>query len=426
MFKLIIYTLLTCIPFQIYAKSLSLDKAVEIGVNKHFVLEQNKAQLEEAQVKYKEAKSNYFPSIDLEAKYMHHPDDSVSEVSGTKIKKEYSTETSITLTQPIYTFGKLSHSVDAAQVAIDLRKSLNRKQLNDIKTEIMRTYYSALFYKELHRTYANSVENAKRNKAIFEKRFSKARAPQSDILQLSRDVASRNPNLYSSKTNFDNALNSLESLLGEEVTELTSQMSSDLTIDSYDKLRIKLRKSSSVLKASKLNVSIKDSLYKAQRAQQLPTIGAFAAMTYSGEDNNSHFDEAGVKNVGTIGISFSMPLWDSGKRKSQNKQKFYQKKVAEYEYKESQRLLELNLKVMHTEFHSLKEEIQNNQKFLKLANSTFKMSQKRFRNGQTSIIEINDTEQLLTQAKLQLTTNIYKLNILKLDIENLVSGELNE
>ena len=44
------------------------------------------------------------------------------------------------------------------------------------------------------------------------------------------------------------------------------------------------------------------------------------------------------------------------------------------------------------------------------------MSQRRFKTGQASIIELNDAELLLTQAKLQIEQSLYN--------QNLIHGEI--
>lgn len=418
---------LAMITNDLYATNLTLNEAIQNALNNHSEIEQAKHNSAISKNKLQEAKSSYKPSIDLEAYYMTHPIDSVSSVNGKKLKKQYSTETTITLSQPIYTFGKISNNVDAANYGLDAAKYFLGKTKLSIKSATKKKYYGVLLAKNINNIYKESVLNAKRNKSIFEKRFSNGRPPQSDIIQLSRDIAARNPNLASSHANYQNSLEDLQSHIGTTGTvELTDSLRTNHSLPDYSLLESKLLNNSFDLKLAKTDAAAKNILYKANQASYYPNIGAFASMTYTGEDQKKDFSNSGVYNVGTIGISLTAPIWDSGKRSSIKQASYLNKEISYKKQLETKRLLTLNLKVLNTNFYSLKEEIKNNRRFLKLAEDTYKMSQKRFRSGQTSIIEINDTEQLLTQAKLQLINNIYKLNITKVNIEELINGETNE
>ena len=159
------------------------------------------------------------------------------------------------------------------------------------------------------------------------------------------------------------------------------------------------------------------------KSSLLPTIAFFSNVTYFGEDNKYDFSSKNsMQYLTSAGIKLTIPIWNGGETWAKVGKASAEKAQAMYMLKDTEIQLNLKLKSLVIELDSLKKQLGSSLEFIKLAEATFKMSQNRLKNGQTSITELNDSELLLTKSKLQYEFIKYEMEIARAEIENLTSS----
>lgn len=172
----------------------------------------SKANIEKANEQIAKAKSGLFPTMKVEMGVSRN----TSTPNLTPYSDNWAAGGSVSLSQPLYTFGRLS-------AAIDLAKSQEEKLKNDeiateasVKLTALNLYYNALFYQSLFKITKESYENALKNEKALRKRVSFGRISRNENLKMQADIASRKPNYLEAEKNFKSALISLSNFLALE------------------------------------------------------------------------------------------------------------------------------------------------------------------------------------------------------------------
>ena len=431
--KLLVSVLLLTMPSVVMGKTVKLDlpKAWDLAQKSSDELKSRMEAVKGAQADLRKAKGAFLPSVDLSTQYQKYINPSTTQVwanvnSTTSvqvdvpIKQDYGMEATATLTQVLYTFGKIASAIDAAQAGVSLTNLDQKNFENELRFSVTQGVLGTVLAMKTEKIFKESLKNARDNNSIFRKRFSRGRAPQSDSLRLERDIESRKPNLDQAEESLGKAMANIKMLTGiPYTTEVTVDPSwpKQRKLPSLGEARGMLVNRSTGLKVAQSNVALKEQLLESKKSALYPDLALFANTSYFGEDDEADFStDDSIKSLSTVGVSITIPVYSGGTRYHDISKSRAELSQAKYDLSDAQRKLSLLLESLYIQHDSYTKQHKSNKNFLKLAKSTFDMSQRRFKTGQASIIELNDAELLLTQAKLQIEQSLYN--------QNLIHGEI--
>ena len=412
------------------SKKLSLDELKSIAVEQSPYLSVQKSAISETEAEVAVAKSAALPNVSLESRYSRYYNPTQTTVFtpnglvAADIKKKYGLESSLTVSQVVYTFGKIKGALAAAEAATRLSANSYANAEVELELNVAKAYYGVLLAENTESILQDSLNNARSNKKIFRRRFRSGRVPQGDLLRLERDIVSRKPNVDSALQQKQKSYQSLKMLVGVPYTsdlKLSGSLTPSGSLPPKNKAIDQLMKYSPSIKMASDYVKIQKEAYGIQRASRWPDIGAFASKAMSWEDNEIDFSTNQARNsFDVIGLSISMDIYQGGAKQAEIGAAMARMRKAEFQLQDTGDKIRLQLEHKYAEYYSLKQQYESNLKFLKLAESTFNMTRKRFKVGQTSIAELNDSESLLTQAKLQIQDTMYKIQITRSEVFHLI------
>ncbi|HQP10436.1 MAG TPA: TolC family protein, partial [Candidatus Omnitrophota bacterium] len=115
------------------------------------------------------------------------------DIATTAALKEYSADSGVALSQTVFTFGKISNAVSAAQKAVDASRFYKESTEQDIIYDTKASYYNTFFAGRILEIVEQSYKNAQQNKKILEDRSSQGRVSKYDNIKISSDISSRLP-----------------------------------------------------------------------------------------------------------------------------------------------------------------------------------------------------------------------------------------
>ena len=422
--------LVHCLAFSVDATgdiSITLMEAQEKGLENSEVLLQKISNVKINEFELKKSRNLKYPKISFSGQYQRHFH--ITKTPLGPIAKNYKTENTALVEQAFWSFGKIDQAIDLNSKVYDISKIDRENFERTLRLEITKSYYGALLAIEVNKIRKESLLNAQKNRDILNRRFRNGRPPQPDILQLEREILSRKPRVEESLGNVDLAYQKLRTLLNVDRNEkiiLESSFHSSVSIASWDNLLTGLIENSYQLKILKEQIAANEKSYQLSKKQILPTLGAFTSYTYAGEDDKAGFSSTSYSpaHIGAIGLNLTIPIWSQGQNRLDIKKAFENLKISEYQYRDSERNLRLKLNQLYIQFNSSLRGYKDSQDFYKISIETFKMSQRRFRNGQTSIVELNQTEELLTVAKLQMASKLHDMHRIKSEILELIGEKV--
>ncbi|MDD0851528.1 TolC family protein [Halobacteriovorax sp. GB3] len=407
---------------QVLAQDLVLDEkaVIDLALKRNEAIGISKAELEIAKKKVDSAYSNLFPTMSASAILQK------SKISGniSGSSDNWVDTGSLQVTQPLYTFGKISTAIDIAKVSKGLSRDKQLATKAEIENVSKKLFYSVLYAKELVKITNDSYQNALKNKQTLERRVSYGRISRNDNLKMQADLASRMPRLVDAKKNFE--LNKFE-LKNFLALESDFKVSGDLSNNQLEKKESP--KSDSIdeiadVKILKKSLEISDLSVELSKAQRLPDLGAFASFSPTHLRNDAFGSEVANKEESAVGLSLTFDWPFGGSKNDAVEIKKIEKRVAALRLQEGKRSIKTQIDKINVQLESLKMKLDSEKRAVKLAESSYKVALGAFATGAVSQLQLNDSELLLTQNKLSLAGTLFEYMSVLSDLERLlVKGE---
>ncbi|MCK5106349.1 MAG: TolC family protein [Elusimicrobiales bacterium] len=345
---------------------------------------------------------------------------------------DYSMDFGLSLSQKIFTFGRMKKNIDMASK----QSSMSELDEDLLKRETIYltkfAYYRIYLAKKIHEIHYESLERARQNKTLLEERSSSGRASKYDNIKAESDIAGRLPSVNDAKASLNTIIHTFIILLGFDDFDLASKVdiSNDIFKDEYEpmdhrKLIEKLLLHHPALKKLKLAVAASKDRIDMLGKLYYPEISAFSSYNKSGYGASFIPGPSALNDYAMLGIRFNLALFDAGRRKENISQAEILKNNAGLALEKKRKELILNLENAISKYNELIKTLKANEKAISLAETSFNMSQDRFRSGYLSVTNLNDAELYLTGQKIKKEITLVNLEINLAEIENL-SGAIHE
>ena len=282
-----------------YAMDLSLDTAVDMILDQSQDLKKATANVNQAEAQLDAVNANRWFKIDGTATYMNLVDmknplksyqvSLPPELGGALsyyLDKQVNLPDKIdipdsmfmagvSVTQPIYTFGKIGNAVQAVKSAIKMAESSQELTRREIKYSAVDLYWTAKMTDEIveiSRSDLAAARDARRNLT------SAGRANRSNLVKIESDIATKEINLSNAEFNRDTAHRMLKILAGIDVdTELNLTDEFPATFPDLNVGELQDTPQWDILNEQ---IQMYEHNARAQRANALPTLAATASYNY--------------------------------------------------------------------------------------------------------------------------------------------------
>jgi outer membrane protein TolC len=414
---------------------LRLTDAIEMAIKTSEDVQTQAQNLEIAEQSYGIAVSQALPHLNSEVAYNYYPGKQNVDVSlpgmapvSFSMQKNFDLAAGVTLSQNIFTFGKIRNAIKAAKYGKKAAFYNEDNARREIGYNTAIAYVSVLLAQESIKIAKNSYNNAMSTKKILKDKYSYGRIPQSDNIKSSADVAIRIPSLKNAEKDLDLAMRDLTTLIGYFGSEKV--VLTDLLVNKFPEYNIETTLNAMYdieprLKMLKESVAMTKYSAKAERAKLLPTLFGVANYTYFGQSDNFDLTDKNTDNIGTLGVMLKIPLWNGGVNWRSYKIAKHENTKSELALQKIHKYLTRDLKNSISEYESLLDVYAANVEAVSLSNKSFEVMQDRFASGGMTITELNDQEIQLTNAKLSKALTLFRINRSIITIERLTSGGKN-
>jgi len=344
------------------------------------------------------------------------------DIATTAALKEYSADSGVALSQTVFTFGKISNAVSAAQKAVDASRFYKESTEQDIIYDTKASYYNTFFAGRILEIVEQSYKNAQQNKKILEDRSSQGRVSKYDNIKISSDISSRLPVVNNARANFISAMETLKVAIGAasgDTIELMEGFVEDFPEFDRQTLALALYNNQPAIKALAATIKEKEGLVRSKKAALLPEISAFGTWNHKGYGDDSYIGNDNMEDYGVAGLKMSIPVWRGGLDQEKLSQAKIDKKDAELQYAKGQEDYLLLLDKSISEYGEYLKTLEANKEAVSLAEEAFTYSQDMFSSGQISVADLNDAELQLTNARINKERTLFNLNMTLARIERL-------
>lgn len=170
-------------------RTLSLDQALSVAMEKNRDVDKAREYARYVQGKYVEERSAALPQLGLYGSTSFSKDTSQQALMGTA-QRQLATSVELAVTQPLFTWGKLSAAIRAAEVGLKTADEQLRLYQQAARRDVSAAWYDILLAKELHRLANENLLQKLRHQEEAGKKFAAGIATDYDVL--AAEVAAEN------------------------------------------------------------------------------------------------------------------------------------------------------------------------------------------------------------------------------------------
>jgi outer membrane protein TolC len=314
---------------------------------------------------------------------------------------------------------------------VELAIEQARSSKIDMTNQVKKAYYSVLLANDSYTVFKESYDNAMENFTDIKQKYEQGLVAEYDLIRADVAVKNVEPNMLQAENAVKLVKWQLKALLGMDL-ELSVECEGKLT-DFESELfgdymtvaaNASLDGNTNLKQLAIQNEQLKNTL-KLQKFDFMPVLSLSAAYNWNAMNENYKFGEYKWNPYSMIGVSLSFPVFTGGSRV----QKINQTKVTITQLQLQKDDLERNLQLVVRQsldnMNTCVKRYNAARKGVEQAERGYMIAQKRYDTGAGTLLEMNDAELAMTQAKLNFNQAIYDYITAKSELEKITGKYAN-
>jgi outer membrane protein TolC len=325
-----------------------------------------------------------------------------------------------TLQQPLFTGGKISGAIDAAQYSAEATKEDMKRDRADVQFNIQSAYWTLYRANEFKKVIDQNVEQMKSHTADAENLYKQGMLTNNDVMKVRVQLSDALVRQIDADNNVTLAMYALNNTLGLPLRteiELTSVIQvadrdwapvDQLVSQAFDK-RPEMLGMNARVKASEAGLT-------SARGAWWPQIYLIGDYNYN-RPNSRYFPSTDVfKDSWDVTVALSFDLWNWNQTGHQTTQAHAQLAQAEEGLSMTKDGITLEVTQSYLAIHKSKERKSVAEQEVQQAEENYRITDGKFKQGFSTASDLLDAEVALLQAKLNLTQSLvdYELAIAQL------------
>lgn len=321
----------------------------------------------------------------------------------------------VTITQPIYTFGKIGNAVDSVRSAIKMAESGRETTRREIKYSAVDIYWTAKMTDEIVKISKQDLDSARRAKQSL---TSAGRANRSNLVKIESDIATKEINLSDAEFNRDTAYRMLKILAGIDMDEeinLTDEFPVEFADINAGKFTTTPK-----LQAMADQVAMYEKQARSKRAGAYPTLAAVGSYSYLAMDKD--FDNMFNHNNSQSaywGLALQVPIFSGGVNRANATVEAMNAEAAHQDLDKAKKMTSEEYTRAVDKYNHLRGNLKTLENARNLAAKAYGISSDRFAAGQTSAVELAEVSAGLYQLDMALLNAKYNILMSAESVEKL-------
>ena len=321
----------------------------------------------------------------------------------------------VTITQPIYTFGKIGNAVDSVRSAIKMAESGRETTRREIKYSAVDIYWTAKMTDEIVKISKQDLDSARRAKQSL---TSAGRANRSNLVKIESDIATKEINLSDAEFNRDTAYRMLKILAGIDMDEeinLTDEFPVEFADINAGKFTTTPK-----LQAMADQVAMYEKQARSKRAGAYPTLAAVGSYSYLAMDKD--FDNMFNRNNSQSaywGLALQVPIFSGGVNRANATVEAMNAETAHQDLDKAKKMTSEEYTRAIDKYNHLRGNLKTLENARNLAAKAYGISSDRFAAGQTSAVELAEVSAGLYQLDMALLNAKYNILMSAESVEKL-------
>lgn len=368
----------------------------------------------------------YMDGFDMGSTEIPGMEDMPSMDEGIEVGRDNNWNLGFSASMPIVN-AALWKSLSISAIDVELAVEQARSSKIAMASQVKKGYYSVLLASDSYRVFKESYDNAMENYQDIKRKFEQGTVAEYDLIRANVTVKNSEPNMLQAKNALVLAKWQLKALLGMDL-DIPIECEGQLTDFEKDLFGDFLSTDTTLanntdLKQIDLQAKQLEKTLTMQKFNYLPTLSLTGLYQWTAMNNDFKFKDYRWNPYSMVGVSLSIPLFSGGSRFYKIKQTRNSIEQLSLQREDTQRNLQLVIRQCIDNMNTCVKRFAASQKGVEQARRGYMISQKRYETGAGTLLEMNDSELALTQAKLNFNQAIYDYMVAKADLEKVLGQQ---
>ncbi len=356
----------------------------------------------------------------------------VNEQFPTAAGVKFNNDLSLSLTQPLFTYNRTKLTLKELQLSLENAQLGYAIQLLSLENSVTQAFYTVYQQQQSLDIAKQAYENMQKSYDISKNKVNAGVSSQSEMFQAELNLATTRSDYENKQVSFENAKDNFKDLVGMDLysdivvipniaVDTTAKIDIAFAIDQGLKNRMELRQR---------EISIETSYDNLVQTKALNEFKGNLGLSFGFNGNNTTLKDiySDPKNNENVSVSFQIPLWDWGEKKSRIKSSEASIESSKIDLGVQQNDIILAVRQSYRNLNNLQNQIGIALKSVTNAQLTYDLNLEKYKNGTLTGLDLNQYQNQLSQNKLTYTNSIisYKLELLNLKIQTLYDFEKKE
>ena len=321
-------------------------------------------------------------------------------------------------------------SLRLSATEVELAMEQARSSKIAMQSEVKKSYYAVLLADDAYRVFRQSYDNAKVNYEDIRRKFEQGVVAEFDLIRADVRVKNTEPNVLQAENARKLAQRRLKALMGIDLevpivcegklSDYNSSLIGDfLSTDTC-------LSENSDLKQLDLQTKQMQGALQLRKFDYIPTLSLTGMYQWNAMSNDFNFKKYRWNPYSVIGLSLNIPIFSGGNKYYKIRETKISLEQIELQRDDVQRNLKLMVQQQMDNMKNCVKRYDAARKGVEQAERGYMISQKRYDTGAGTLIEVNDADYALTQARLNQTQAIYDYMVAKAELEKVLGNAPEE
>ena len=413
---------------QAYAQDtlkLTLDEALKIALSDNLTVKVADMEINKVGYAKKGTYASLFPQIDFSAAYQGAIKKQVVAFNGQTIEmgKDHTWNAGFSMGMPLINV-PLWKSLKITAMDVELAVEKARASRLDLIAQVQQTFYTTLLAGDSYNVYKENYENVLSDYNDVKEQFENGKVAKFDLVRAEVALQNAKPAMYDAKNNIELCLWKLKALLGVDLNMAVA------CVGSLDNFKGQLEsvamnndfslEGNSTLKQLEIQDDMLHTTYKAQLAKYYPSLNLSLNYQWVAMEDNWKFSQYKWNPYSTAAIALSIPIFSGGQRYNTVKQTQVQRQQLQLQKENAARELEVAVRQALSSMETCLKQYEAAQAGIEGAQTGYAIAQKMYEVGSGTLLQLQDSQLALLQAKLNLNQSVYNYLVAKSSLDKVL------
>jgi OMF family outer membrane factor len=417
---------------------LSLERAIELGLENDEALRQAAEAVEGARGQVVSARSAALPQLTISGQYgrnvllpvfflpeeFREDPDAPSKV---EMGEDNDFFGSATLTQVLWAAGRVSAGMNAAKEYLGLFEMQKEIVTDAVIFGVKDAYFNALLAEETLRISEKAMEATEEAVRVARVGYENGTVSRFDLLRSKVELENRRAPLVAARNDVDQAYLVLRRRCGLEhdaEIALTDSLDAEPIEGGLDDFLASMRATSPELEALEHDISAKRQFHRIAKAERYPmlTMSAYYGIQTQWSEGWTPPEEL-VAELAAVQVAFQIPIFDGLRAKGNIRKAEADLRSAEIELERAVREKELAVRQSWLTLENTVTALEGRREAVELAEEAYRLALVRLQNGLATPLERLDAELAMTTSRAQLAEALFAYRMAYTYLELSVGSE---